>query len=142
MDMDEAPDLILDDDDRKASKNKQQKAMPLPKPLPKPLDARRETGTVEEEPEDMQMHEVPISMPGVIQPGLMKARSHNQAVRQSKDLASIRGSICIRKVDLQNVSTDMLNPKLSINGKTINKVTMKLPIFKIMQAQVIEQYQQ
>ena len=40
--------------------------MPLPKPLPKPLDARRETGTVEEEPEDMQMHEVPISMPGVI----------------------------------------------------------------------------
>ena len=35
----------------------------------------------------------------------------------------------------------MLNPKLSVKGTTINKVTMRLPIFKIMQAQVIERYQ-
>ena len=31
--------------------------------------------------------------------------------------------------------------KLSVNGKTINKLTMRLPIYKIMQAQVLERYQ-
>ena len=131
---DEPPDLILDDEDSKPAETQAHGTAKF--------DARRDTGTVEAEPEDLLVHEVPISLPGVLQPGLLKARSHQHgAVAASRDLASIRGSVSIRKGDLNNISTDILNPKLSVNGKTINKVTMRLPIFKIMQAQVIERYQ-
>lgn len=131
---DEPPDLIFDDEDTGASKKQSVSGARH--------DARRDTATVEADV-DAVVHEVPISLPGV-NISMSRTRGQQQdAVRPArKDLDSIRGSVSIKKGDLNNMSIDGLNPKLSsVNGKTINKLTMRLPIYKIMQAQVLERYQ-
>lgn len=65
MRSDEPPELILDDDDFLSVDIKENEAAKL--------DARRDTGTVED---DLLIEEVPIQLPGILQPNLIKTKSH------------------------------------------------------------------
>lgn len=90
-------------------------------------------------PEDQasEQQELEISVPGL---SLNLQKTHSQQPQIStgatKELTSLRGSVSIKKGDFNNMSIDGLNPKIgaSMNGVTINRLTMRLPIFKIMQA--------